>query len=134
MTNGHADKRPTLTEETVNSVFSAIEREGRWSPADDTFVRAIFGAVKLDFTMADLPPSGVIDLDVRAIFGSVEIIVPDGAEVILDGTPIFGSVEQKLPSGSRGRHRDDVADVDDEPVSFHIVGQAIFGSIEVIGR
>jgi len=118
----------------VHSVFSAIERAGRWTPADEMFIRAIFGSVKLDFTMADLPPSGVIDLEVRAIFGSVELFVPDGAEVILDGTPIFGSVEQKLPSGSRGAADTRTGLADPEPVSFHIVGQAIFGSIEVIGR
>lgn len=124
-------RAPVLTEESVHSVLSAVEREGRWDPADDIFVRAIFGAVKLDFTHADLPESGIVDLDVRAIFGSVEIIVPDGAEIIVDATPILGSVERKMPK-DRHAARNDSAD--GEPPSFHIVGQAIFGSIEIIGR
>lgn len=112
--------------------MSAVEREGRWEAADEIYVRAICGAVKLDFTQAELPVTGMVDLDVRTVCGSVEIIVPDGADVVLDGTPILGSVERKLPKKSRAPSPP--ADPDDDPPSFHIVGQAIMGSIEVIGR
>ena len=133
-----------LTEESVSALFGSIHREGRWNPADEIQVRAICGAVKLDFTRAELPPSGIVDLDVRAIAGGVEITVPDGAEVELEATPVLGSIEQTLRNRGVGeRLRAAVtgagaaADTNPAPSErpvFRIYGFAIFGSIKVTGR
>jgi len=95
--------------------------------------------VKLDFTRAALPPSGEVDLDVRAICGDVEIIVPDGAEVEMEATPVVGSVERRLRSKGAGeRLRAAVTRgreaAHEDPAFFRIVGTAIFGSIRVQGR
>ncbi len=124
------------TEESVRAVFSSHHREGRWDAADEILVRALFGEVKLDFTQAELPPSGVVELDVDAIFGEVEITVPDSAEVELLGTPVFGSIEQRRRNKGVGeRFRASVAgesDRPDEPLLFCITGRAVFGAIKVI--
>ncbi len=135
------EERCTLTEESVTAVFSSRHREGRWDSPDDIQVRAIFGEVKLDFTRAELPPSGVVELDVQAVFGDVEITVPDGAEVELDGTPVFGSIERKrrdtkigdrVSRSLRGERHVASDRRDPEAPLFYIDGHAVFGSIRVI--
>ena len=134
-----------LTEESFRPVLSSHQRAWRWEAADEIEVRAIFGAVTLDFTRADLPPSGVIEIDALAFCGAVEIIVPDGADVELDGTPVLGSIEQKLRKrGAREEIRERVTGERDEdlpapapppePPYFRIACRAILGSIEVKGR
>ncbi len=133
-----------LTQESFRAILSSHQRAGRWEPADEIEVRAIFGAVILDFTRAELPPSGMIEIDARAICGEVKIIVPDGAEIELDGTPVLGSIEQKLRKrGAREAIREWVTHERDgdlpvsprpEPPYFRIDCHAILGSIEVKGR
>ena len=134
-----------LTEESFRAILSSQQRAGRWEPADEIQVRAIFGAVTLDFTRAELPPSGTIEIDAVAFGGAVEIIVPDGAEVELEGTPILGSIEQKVRSkGARegirewitGEREGDVGAPDPprEAPYFRIDCRVIMGSIEVTGR
>ncbi|MBW2390736.1 MAG: hypothetical protein JRG89_20225 [Deltaproteobacteria bacterium] len=113
--------------------------------ADEIEVRAIFGEVTLDFTRAELPPSGTIEIDALAVCGEIKIIVPDGAEVELDGTPVLGSIEQTLrKSGARERIRELITGERDEdpaapppppaPPYFRIDGRAILGRIKVTGR
>jgi hypothetical protein len=134
-----------LTQDSFQAVLSAHQRAGRWEAADEIEVRAIFGAVTLDFTRAELPPSGMIEIDVLAFCGAVEIIVPDGAEVELDGTPVLGSIEQKLrklgaresiPARVTGEHDENLpaSAPPPEPPYFRIDCRAILGSIEVMGR
>ncbi len=134
-----------LTQESFRAICSSNQRAGRWEPADEIHARAICGEVSLDFTHADLPPSGMIEIDVLAFCGEVNIIVPDGAEVELEGTPFVGSIEQKArKSGVRERVRELVTGERDEdlpapppppePPYFCIDCRAIFGSIKVTGR
>jgi hypothetical protein len=134
-----------ITEETFWAVCSSNQRAGRWEPADEIQVRAIAGEVTLDFTRAELPPSGMIEIDALAICGAIEIIVPDGAEVELEGTPVGGSIEQQVrKKGARERIREWVTGERDEdlpappppsePPYFRIDGRAIFGTIKVTGR
>ena len=97
------------------------------------------GEVTLDFTLAELPPCEVIDIDAFAFCGAIHSIVPDDAEVEIEGTPIVGSIEQtargrdprdesrELTSGERG---EDLA----APPCFRIDCQAIFSSIKVSAR
>lgn len=123
-----------MVEESVSAIFASVHREGHWEPADEIHIRAIFGSVLLDFSHAVLPPSGVVDIDVQATFGSVEIVVPRDAEIELAATPVMGSVEQKVRKGSRilGKISMPQADAEPGPV-FQIRGVALFGSIEVRG-
>ena len=103
------------------------------------------GEVTLDFTQAELPPSGLIEIEALAVCGAVNIIVPDGAEVELEGTPFAGSIEQKArKKGLRERVRELVTGERDEdlpaplpaqePPYFSIECRAIFGSVTVTGR
>jgi len=137
-----ADAGHPITQESFQAFLSAHQREGRWEAADEIEVRAIFGSVVLDFTRADLPPNGVVEIDAFSFGGSIEIIVPDGADVEIEGTPILGSIEQKLrKKGAGERIREWVtgereADLPAppayaEPPYFHIDCRAIIGSVEV---
>ncbi len=78
-----------------------------------------FGECKLELQDASLH-ARVTVLDVKAVFGSVEIVVPEGVEVRLSGMSLFGSrscrVERDTPSGA--------------PV-VEVRGSAIFGEITV---
>ena len=134
-----------LTQESFRAILSSHQRAGRWQPAEEIQVRAILGEVTLDFTSAELPPSGMIEIDAVAFCGEVNIIVPDGAEVELDGTPFVGSIEQKTSKrGMSERVRELVTGEHDEdlpapppasePPYFCIDCRAIFGSIKVTGR
>ncbi len=134
-----------LTQESFRAILSAQQRTGRWAPAEEIQVRAILGEVTLDFTRAELPPSGMIEIDALAFCGEVNIIVPDGAEVELDGTSCAGSIEQKARKrGVRERVRELVTGEHDEDLPappppletpyFCIDCRAIFGSIKVTGR
>ncbi len=134
------------TQESFLAVCSANQRAGRWEPADEIQVRAICGEVTLDFTCAELPPSGVIEIDALSIMGEIKIIVPDGAEIELDGTPFLGSIEHQVVRrrGARERIREWVTGERDEdlpvpplpaePPFFRIDGRAILGTIKVVGR
>ncbi len=132
-----------LTQESFRAIFSSNQRAGRWEPADEIQVLAICGEVRLDFTRAELPPSGMIEIHAWAIGGEVKIIVPDGAEIELEGEPVLGSIEQHVrKKGAREWIREWVTGERDEDLSvpppppeppyFRIVGRAILGSIKVL--
>lgn len=127
-------RKDLAVEESVSAIFASVHREGRWEPADEIHIRAIFGAVHLDFSHAEIPPRGIVEIDVQATFGSVEIVVPPEAEIELAATPVMGSVEQKVRKGSKLVGKISMPSTDDEPGPvFQIRGVALFGSIEVRG-
>ena len=68
-------------------------------------VTAILGACKVDFLDAKAA-SGEVVLDVFALWGGIEIVVPREWTVVVQVTPILGAVEDKIrsvsePSGPR---------------------------------
>lgn len=142
---------PAPSVETASAIFSSVARQGEWVPPDVLEVRAWFGSAKLDFTQALLAP-GLTVVDVSAVFGSVEIIVPVGLEIEIAASALLGAVEQRdasgpvqrfiagqldrLTGGALGR-RDpphDEDDDDDEPRFLRIEGRAVFGNITVKTR
>ena len=132
-----------LTRESFRAICSSNQRAGRWEPADEIQVRAICGEVTLDFTRAELPPSGMIEIHAWTICGEIKIVVPDGAEVELEGEPVLGSIEQEVrKKGAAERIRERVTGERDEdspaprpssePPYFRIDGRAILGTIKVV--
>ncbi len=51
------------THESFRAICSSNQRGGNWEPADEIEVLSIAGEVILDFTRAELPESGVIEIE-----------------------------------------------------------------------
>lgn len=100
------------------AIFGAFERKGAWTAPAELNATCVFGSGEVDFTGAVLTSMETV-VTAAAIFGSLEITVPDGMTVRSEAIGILGSVEvptDGVPTGA--------------PVLV-IKGAAIFGSIEV---
>lgn len=107
----------------IRSLFGNIERHGAWVAPDTLAVSAIAGSVVLDFREARFSAPSV-ELDVRVVFGSLEIIVPPQLAVECEASNVFGNVA--CHGGA--------AVADPERPILRIRGSAIFGSVEVHTR
>lgn len=86
---------PLAVERTVSSLrgfMSATTRAGSWSVPRRLLVKTFMSATVLDFREA-LLPAGVVDLEIRGVMSSIEIIVPPGLAVETDGTAFLGSFD-----------------------------------------
>jgi predicted membrane protein len=96
-------------------------REARYSATDFRGGRAtaIFGGCDIDLSRADLA-GGEAVLDARALFGGVEIRVPEGWQIVLRGVPILGAFEDKTRPSA-------------EPADKRLIinGYALFGAVEI---
>ena len=80
--------------ETVYAIFGGVDRRGTWNVPRRWRVVAAFGGAQLDLREARFP-TGVIDLEVKAVFGGVQIIVPPGLAVDVDVSSFAGNVEAR---------------------------------------
>ena len=85
------------------ALFSNFTRQGRWRIARQGRYSAVFGNVKLDLREAVLP-GPELDIEARAVFGTVDVIVPEGVLVELSGGAALSSqellVEGDAPAGA----------------------------------
>ena len=109
----------------VSAIFSSVVRRGRRTQPATMHVRAVFGSVVIDLREATFAP-GVTTLHCRTVFGSIEIKVPPHVRVELGGSGVFGSFEE---TGDN-----DLAAASPEAPVLHIVGRAVFASVEVACR
>ena len=117
-----ASLEKNATKKRLLSLFGSLERHGAWIVPDHVAVGAVFGSTVLDFREARFS-SQTVTLEARAVFGSLEIIVPPQLAVECDGSSIFGSIES---------HAHAVADPE-RPI-LRITGTVFCGSIEVQTR
>jgi hypothetical protein len=110
--------------ETVYAIFGGVDRRGTWNVPRRWRVVAAFGGAQLDLREARFP-TGVIDLEVRAVFGGVQIVVPPGLAVEVHGTAIMGGFQNvnRAPA-----HPDP-----DAPL-LRIHGLALMGGVEITMR
>jgi predicted membrane protein len=130
--------------EVISTIVGSLERSGDWLVADRIHARAICGYQKLDFTRADLPADGVVEIHCRVLCGQLELIVPEGAEIDMEDLRAIvsdvkhGGARKKLGKFLRRVITGDVAEPRDrpegEPPLFVITGQVILGGIAVISR
>jgi Domain of unknown function (DUF1707)/Cell wall-active antibiotics response 4TMS YvqF len=102
---------PPETAVRHRALFSNFTRQGRWRIARQGRYSAVFGNVKLDLREAVLPGPEV-DIEAKAVFGTIEVIVPEGVLVELSGGGALSSQELKvegaIPDGApviRIQHR-----------------------------
>jgi hypothetical protein len=113
-----AEVRPT---QTVRALMSSTERRGPWMVPRQVRVRATMSSTVLDFREARLP-AGPVDVELRAVMSSIEIIVPPGLAVETEGSAIMGTFEHvdRAPA-----HPDP-----DAPL-LRVHGLALMGSVEI---
>jgi len=105
-------------------IFGSTERRGAWTPGAHQRALTVFGSLELDFTQAILPP-GVTEVEVKVVFGTIEILVPPHIEVDCEGVAIlanFESVERAT------------AERDPQAPRLRVRGFAVLGNVEVITR
>jgi hypothetical protein len=75
--------------ETAYAIFGGIDRRGTWNVPRRMKIVALFGGANLDLREARFPP-GVIDIEVSAVMGGINIVVPPGLAVQMHGSAIMG--------------------------------------------
>ncbi|MTD56176.1 DUF1707 SHOCT-like domain-containing protein [Amycolatopsis pithecellobii] len=86
----------------LSAKYSSLVRNGQWLVPPEIAVQNKYGSTKLDFSEAQVTsPTVQIDLDCK--WGSIEVIIPEGASIDLNAiTEIkYGSLEDK--TGTDGR-------------------------------
>jgi hypothetical protein len=116
-----ADVTPT---KTVYGLMSSTERRGAWVVPRRLSVRGTMSSIVLDFRTARLP-AGPVDVELRAVMSSVEIIVPPGLAVETEGSAIMGSFEHvdRAPRNP-----------DPEAPLLRVRGLVFMGSVEITMR
>lgn len=104
---------------TSIAVFSETGHSGHWVVPENYAAVAVMGSVKVDLRDADFAAQQVV-ITAFAMFGSVEIRVPEGVTVRADGIGLFGSF-------------DSAAGFDAGPGAPVLVvrGAGLFGSVEL---
>ena len=88
---------PAPVEEVVKhrALLSSFAREGRWRLSRQSRFSAVFGSVRLDLRDAVLPGPEV-EIEAKAVFGSVEVMVPEGVVVEVSGGGALSSQEVRI--------------------------------------
>lgn len=106
--------------EQHRATLSSLDRRGRWRIARRSRYVATLGSVQLDLRQA-IMPGPEIEIELKAVLGSAELLVPPGTDVRVSGGNVLGSCELHLggeapPPGA--------------PIVHVVLGGAL-GSVEV---
>jgi predicted membrane protein len=106
------------------AMFGGVERRIGMNNFVGGTVTAMFGGVELDFRSAEIEGEEAVVL-VEAVFGGIEIVVPEGWMVIYEGQSIFG--------GYNDETRPPLPDVPGAAPRKRLIlrGRAVFGGITV---
>lgn len=109
---------------TMAAILGGVERRGIWAPPRRLRAVAILGGIVLDLRDASLP-AGVTEIDVTAVMGGVQLLVPPGLSVEVTGSAILGGFDhvERVPA--------QVAP--DQPV-LRVHGLAVLGGVSVETR
>ena len=115
---------PSAPRPRAVAILGSVERRGQWAISGSSGALAVLGSVVIDLRDVVLPP-GITVIQVSAVLGSIELIVPPNLAVESDGSSILGSFEgiQRVPR-----------DPDPEAPVLRVQGRAVLGSIEVHTR
>ena len=106
------------------AIMGGYEKKGEWTPPRKLQSLAIMGGAGLDFREAKMAP-GVTEVNVLAIMGGVEILVPPGLAVETHGFGFMGGFEGVDQTG---------VDTDPDAPRLVIRGLALMGGVEVTVR
>jgi len=106
----------------VVAMFSGAEYAYTSKTLRGGSIRAVFGGCDLDFRSADTAAQEM-EIECLAVFGGIEMQVPDHWRVTVQGFPVFGGMENKT------RLRDGLQP--EEIRNVLVRGNAMFGGIEI---
>ena len=78
----------------ASAIFGGADRAVTSNSFKGGDIIALFGGVHLDLTRA-VPSSEGCNLTLTAIFGGIDVKIPQDWEVSVSGTPIFGGIKNK---------------------------------------
>lgn len=115
-------KAPEIKEKDLDAftIFSGIKRRIDSQEFRGGKATVLFGGIDLDFRQAALADDKAT-VELTAIFGGIEVLVPDDWKVVVDSSSIFGGVEDKHKGVSPAETK----------ATFFIRATAMFGGIEV---
>ncbi len=105
---------------TISSIFAGVDKSYKDYILQKANLDAIFGGIKLDFRNADVAEKNLVLSN--AIFGGIEIYVPNDWKVVAEGEQIFGSFEDKTYLNIKSEN---------EPKKVFIRYSAVFGGIVI---
>ncbi len=108
----------------VVACLSGASRTGRWSPARKNYSVTVLGGTELDFREAILGP-GITEIQVYAMCGGVDIIVPPGLNVESHGIALLGGFEH---AAGGAIHADPSAP------TLRVTGVALMAGVEISVR
>ena len=88
----------TRTRRAVNwtvSIFSSSQRKGRWRVEGQTTAVSFMGHATVDLRQAEVIGDEVT-ITAIAFMGGVDVIVPEGIEVVMQGIPIMGANQTSI--------------------------------------
>jgi len=106
-------KKPVNTEDFLDVlvIFSGSETEPQSDRFTDGTATAIFGGAKIDLRGAIVPQEGAV-LELTAVFGGIDIRIPDNVRVDISGTPLFGGWENKTKRHVENRETTPILKID----------------------
>ena len=122
--DGKAEKRKIRTASLRGNLpsYNAIFGGQNVSVSGEVFsgasADAVFGGIEMDLRQAIIEEDCVLEL--TAIFGGIDILLPEGVNVDIKSTSIFGGISDKRKK----------TDVDSAP-TVYIDGTCMFGGVDV---
>lgn len=104
------------------NIFSSYETNVLSKQFKGGELGSIFGGAQIDLREADLNDNKA-RIELYAIFGGVDLIVPRSWKVVLSGTPIFGGINNSTVS--------EASEGNEETRVLYVDAFAIFGGIEI---
>ena len=80
-------------------------------------MEAVFGGIKLDLREAIIKKDVVINA--RAIFGGIDILVPENINVVVSSSSMFGGVDNKREINQ------------DNKITIYVNDSSLFGGIDI---
>jgi hypothetical protein len=116
-----ASASPAPDVAATRSVFGDIRRKGAWRVPRASRWRSFFGTIVIDLREAHVADPETT-LELRSVFGDLELLVPEGVEVDVRCRTVFGDHRHDVPSGPSFGPR------------VVLTGGTVFGDVRVRSR
>lgn len=110
------------------AVMSGCERSGVWTVADSHTAVAVMGGIAIDLREAALQ-SNEITIRAFAVWGGIEILVPDDLNLVMDGFGVMGGFAEE--SGTWKQDPRPVRQAPPGAPTVRVTGLALMGGVGV---